>query len=127
MTLYPDPIKLKKYPILSQILTPFCPKIKGSIHYLTLLSLLIIALLTTALCLFLSIRRPHLAILRLNSLHMRRMNPNLQGNLFLFHSRLKGSLNLIPLYQTEVSVFFGHKQSKDCTSRSNGKMPLKAL
>jgi hypothetical protein len=32
MTLYPDPIKLKKYPILSQILTPFCPKIKGSIH-----------------------------------------------------------------------------------------------
>ena len=32
MTLYPDPIKLKKYPILSQILTPFCPKIKGSIQ-----------------------------------------------------------------------------------------------
>jgi hypothetical protein len=34
MTLYPDPIKLKKYPILSQILTPFCPKIKGSIQKL---------------------------------------------------------------------------------------------
>jgi hypothetical protein len=33
MTLYPDPIKLKKYPILSQILTPFCPKIKGSIQF----------------------------------------------------------------------------------------------
>jgi hypothetical protein len=33
MTLYPDPIKLKKYPISSQILTPFCPKIKGSIQY----------------------------------------------------------------------------------------------
>ena len=32
MTLYPDPIKLKKYPILSQILTPFCPRIKGSIQ-----------------------------------------------------------------------------------------------
>ena len=36
MTLYPDPIKLKKYPILSQILTPFCPKIKGSIHSIML-------------------------------------------------------------------------------------------
>jgi len=35
MTIYPDPIKLKKYPILSQILTPFCPRIKGSIQFPT--------------------------------------------------------------------------------------------
>jgi hypothetical protein len=61
------------------------------------------------------------------STNCRGLITNFQGYYFLFHSRLEESLNLIPLDQTEVIVFFRHKQSNDCTTQSNDKMPLKAF
>lgn len=61
------------------------------------------------------------------SANRRGMNPNFLSNPFLVHSSLKKGLNLVSLYQTELCVFLRHKQSKDCATQSNDKMPLKAF
>jgi hypothetical protein len=42
-------------------------------------------------------------------------------------TRLEEGLNLIPLFKTELGVVFRHRQSKDCTTWSNDKMPSKAF
>jgi hypothetical protein len=47
----------------------------------------------------------------------RMMYPNLLGDFFLASSGLKGGLNLIPLFKTELGVVFFHVQFKDCTAR----------
>ena len=57
----------------------------------------------------------------------RRMHPDLLGDFFLIPTRLEEGLNLIPLFKTELGVVFRHRQSKDCTTWSNDKMPSKAF
>ena len=52
-----------------------------------------------------------------------RIYSKFMGHHFLFHSCLNKGFNLISLFQTELCIFFRHKQSKDCTTRSNGKIP----
>ena len=46
------------------------------------------------------------------STYDRRKNTNFLSNHFLFHSSLKKGLNLLPLYQSEVSVIFCHSNQK---------------
>jgi hypothetical protein len=57
----------------------------------------------------------------------RRMYTDLLGDCFLTPTRLEEGLNLIPLFKTELGVVFRHRQSKDCTTWSNDKMPSKAF
>ena len=57
------------------------------------------------------------------STYGRRMDTNFQSNHFLFHSSLKKGPNLIPLYQTELSVIFCHSNQKVALLGQMAKCP----
>jgi hypothetical protein len=57
------------------------------------------------------------------STYGKRINTNFLSNHFLFHSILNKGLNLIPLYQTEVSVIFCNSNQKVALLGQMAKCP----
>ena len=55
------------------------------------------------------------------------VNTDFFGNGFLAHSCFQKSFDSVPLVRTEVVVVIGHRQSKDCTTRGNGKKAPKGF
>jgi len=47
----------------------------------------------------------------------------LLGNFFLTPTRLVESINLMTLFKTELGVVLRHRQSNDCSTWSNDKIP----
>ena len=69
---------------------------------------------------------PLLADMRRNSLQMVEGCTPICWTIFLTPTRLHEGLKSIPLFKAELGVVFRHRQSKDCTTWSNDKMPSKA-